>query len=176
MIYEYKCGNEIIRVFVWNDEFHNTVSVEDPNTNSSYDRTIREDKNGKFFTWNKNKIYLDDWIRITLRELKERVENDEWVISDDLCQAILTDGIENARFIVPLNTISFRGFGTSLCNGNEYKDTICRIEGRWNREVKQNYKIILVPLNNDEDVANYQDYYTLDFISLIKSGHIKIVA
>lgn len=119
MIYEYKCGNEIIRVFVWNDEFHNTVSVEDPNTNSSYDRTIREDKNGKFFTWNKNKIYLDDWIRITLRELKERVENDEWVISDDLCQAILTDGIENARFIVPLNTISFRGFGTSLCNGNE---------------------------------------------------------
>lgn len=56
------------------------------------------------------------------------------------------------------------------------KDTICRIEGRWNREVKQNYKIILVPLNNDEDVASYQDYYTLDFISLIKSGHIKIVA
>lgn len=29
MFYKYKCGNEIIRVFVWNDDFHNEVSVED---------------------------------------------------------------------------------------------------------------------------------------------------
>lgn len=25
MIYKYKCGNEIIRVFVWNDDFHDEV-------------------------------------------------------------------------------------------------------------------------------------------------------
>lgn len=176
MTYKYKCGNEIIRVFVWNDDFHNKVSVEDTKTRKLHDRTIREDKNGKFFTWNRNKIYLNDWIKTSMKELKEKIKNGEWVTSDDLCQAILTEGIENVRFIVPLHTVSFRGFGISLCNGNEYKDTICKVEERWNREVEQNYKIILVPVNDDEEVASYEDYYTSDFMSLIKSGHIKIVA
>lgn len=164
MIYKYKCGDETIRVFVWNDDFHNAVSVEDMNTHKSYDRTIREDDNGKFFTWNKNKIYLNDWIGITMRDLKEKIEKGKWVTSDDLCQAILTDGIENVRFIVPFQ-IAF---------DNE-KDIVCKIEERFNREVKQNYKIILIPEKNETGVT-YVDYYTSDFVSLIKSGYIKIVA
>ena len=172
MTYKYKCGNEIIRVFVWNDDFHNEVSVEDTKTRKSYDRTIREDENGKFFTWNRNKIYLNDWIKFAMKELKEKIENGEWITSDDLCQAIMTDGIENVRFIVPLNTTC--GFGFFL-NGNEFKNTLCRVEERWNREIKQNYKIVLVPVEPDESIASSRDYYTMDFVSLIKSGHIKIV-
>lgn len=173
MTYKYKCGNEIIRVFVWNDDFHNEVSVEDTKTRKSCDRTIREDENGKFFTWNRNKIYLNDWVKISMKELKEKIENGEWITSDDLCQAIMTDGIENVRFIVPLNTTC--GFGFFL-NGNEFKNTLCRVEERWNREIKQNYKIVLVPVEPDESIASSRDYYTMDFISLIKSGNIKIVA
>lgn len=88
----------------------------------------------------------------------------KWVTSDDLCQAILTDGIENVRFIVPFQ-IAF---------DNE-KDIVCKIEERFNREVKQNYKIILIPEKNETGVT-YVDYYTSDFVSLIKSGYIKIVA
>lgn len=161
----------MIRVFVWNDDFHNEVSVEDAETRKSYDRTIREDENGKFFTWNRNKIYLNDWIKISMKELKEKIENGEWITSDDLCQAIMTDGIENVRFIVPLNTTCDLFF----LNGNEFKDTLCKIEERWNREIKQNYKIVLVPVEPDESVARSSDYYTMDFVSLIKSWHIKIV-
>lgn len=173
MTYKYKCGNEIIRVFVWNDDFHNEVSVEDTKTRKSYDRTIREDENGKFFTWNRNKIYLNDWIKISMKELKEKIENGEWITSDDLCQAIMTDGIENVRFIVPLNTTcGFRFF----LNGNEFKDTLCKVEERWNREIKQGYKIVLIPVESDESIASSRDYYTMDFISLIKEGYIKIVA
>lgn len=173
MTYKYKCGNEVIRVFVWNNDFHNEVSVEDTKTRKSYDRTIREDKNGKFFTWNRNKIYLNDWIKISMKELKDKIENGEWVTSDDLCQAIMTDGIENVRFIVPLNTTCGFGF---LLNGNEFKDTLCRVEERWNREVKQNYKIVLIPVEPDESIASSRDYYTMDFLSLIKERYIKIVA
>lgn len=172
MTYKYKCGNEIIRVFVWNDDFHNEVSVEDTKTRKSYDRTIREDENGKFFTWNCNKIYLNDWIKISMKELKEKIENGEWITSDDLCQAIMTDGIENARFIVPLNTRC----GLFFLNGNEFKDTLCKVEERWNREIKQNYKIVLIPVEPDDSVANSVDYYIEDFVSLIKCGNIKIVA
>lgn len=159
MNYRYNCGKEVIRVWVWNDDFHTEVTVTDNKTNKSYDRSIREDKNGKFFTWNKNKVYLNDWIRTSMKELKEKVEKKEWVTSDDLCQAILSDGIENARFIIPLN-----------------KDTVCKIEERYNREVKNNYKLTLVPVEADETVASSDDYYTMDMISLILSGYIKIVA
>ena len=172
MIYKYKCGNEIIKVFVWNDDFHTEVTIEDTKTQKSYDRTIREDKNGRFFTWNRNKIYLNDWIKISMKELKEKIEKDEWITSDDLCQAIMTDGIENVRFIVPLNTTC----GLFFLNGNEFKDTLCKVEERWNREIKQNYKIVLIPEEPDDSVASSRDYYTTDFVSLIKEGHIKIVA
>ena len=171
MIYKYKCGNEIIKVFVWNDDFHTEVTIEDTKTQKSYDRTIREDKNGRFFTWNRNKIYLNDWIKISMKELKEKIEKDEWITSDDLCQAIMTDGIENVRFMVPLNT----KWGFFL-NGNEFKDTLCKVEERWNREIKQNYKIVLIPEKPDDSVASSCDYYTTDFVSLIKEGIIKIVA
>ncbi len=173
MTYKYKCGNKIIEVWTWDDEFHNEVEVRDRKTSKSYERTIREDENGKFFTWNRHKIYLNDWIRVSLKELKGKIERGELVTSDDLCQAILTDGIENARFIVPLNP--FCGFGFFL-DGNKFEDTLCKVEERWNREVKQNYKLILVPVESDNDVESYHDYYTTDIISLIRSGNIKIVA
>ena len=171
MIYKYKCGNEIIKVFVWNDDFHTEVTIEDTKTQKSYDRTIREDKNGRFFTWNRNKIYLNDWIKISMKELKEKIEKDEWITSDDLCQAIMTDGIENVRFMVPLNTTC----GLFFLNGNKFKDTLCKVEERWNREIKQNYKIVLIPEEPDDSVASSCEYYTTDFVSLIKEGHIKIV-
>lgn len=171
MIYKYKCGKEIIKVFVWNDDFHTEVTIEDTKTNKSYDRTIREDKNGRFFTWNRNKIYLNDWIKISMKELKEKIEKGEWVTSDDLCQAIMTDGIDNVRFMVPLNTTC----GFFFLDGNKFKDTLCKVEERWNREIKQNYKIVLIPEKPDDSVASSCDYYTTDFVSLIKEGHIKIV-
>ena len=176
MNYKYNCGEEIIRVWIWNDDFHTEVTVTDNKTKKSFKRTIREDKNGKFFTWNKNKVYLKDWIKTSMKELKEKVEKKEWITSDDLCQAIISDGIENVKFLVPLNTVSVRGFGISLLNGDKFKDTVCRVEERYNREVKQNYKLSLIPIEPDETVANSRDYYTSDFVSLIKEGIIKIIA
>ena len=171
MMYNYKCGNEIIRVFVWNDDLHNEVSVEDTKKQHSYERTIREDEKGKFFTWNRNKIYMNDWLKITMKELKEKIEKGEWVTSDDLCQAIMTDGIDNVRFMVPLNTTC----GLFFLNGNKFKDTLCKVEERWNREIKQNYKIVLIPEKPDDSVVSSCDYYTNDFVSLIREGVIKIV-
>ena len=173
MYYRYKCGNKEIKVWIWNDDFHTEVSVTDNKNNKTYDRTIREDENGKFFTWNKNKIYLNNWIRTSMKELKEKIERKEKCTSDDLCQAILSDGIDNVRFVVPLNTVC--GFGFFL-DENKFKDTLCKIEERWNREVKQNYKLVVVPVEPDETVASSHDYYTMDMISLIQSGYIKIVA
>lgn len=169
MEYKYKCGNETIRVWCWDDDFHNNVTVY--TTDRNYDRTIREDKNGKFFTWNKHKIYLDDWIRISMSELKQRIANGEDVFDDDLCQAIMTDGVENARFIVPFKTRC----GLYLLNGDEFENVLCKVEESWNREVKRNYKLVLVPVEPNDNVASCREFYTCDMVSLIKCGDIEIV-
>lgn len=162
MTYKYKCGNDIINVFVWSDDFHTDVAIYDKEAARSYDRTIREDKNGKFFTWNRNKIYLDDWIKISMLELKEKIERGEWITSEELCQAILTDGIDNARFIVPFDT----AYGI--------KDTICKVEERFNREVKADYKLVLVPVTPNNDTVHEMEYYTTDLVGLLRAGIVEI--
>lgn len=176
MNYKYNCGNEVIRVWVWNDDFHTEVSVMDNKTNKSYDRTIREDEGGKFFTWNKNKIYLDNWIKTSMKELKAKIERKEWCTSDELCQAIITDGVDNVRFIVPLSIVSMRVFGISLANGDKFKDTLCKIKEEYLHDVKRNYKLTLIPVEPSEDIVSRTAFYTSDMLSLIQSGHIKIVA
>ena len=176
MHYKYHCGNETIRVWVWSDDFHTTVTVISSKTGKRHDRPIREDNKGTFFTWNKNKIYLNDWIRISMKELKERVEKDEWITSDDLCQAILSDGIENVRLLIPFNVIAARGFGITLFDGKKTKEVVCKIEERWNRKVLQNYKLTVVPVEPDETILSHDDFYVMDMVSLIREGHIKILA
>lgn len=66
-------------------------------------------------------------------------------------------------------------FGLCIVDGNKHKDTLCKIDERWNREVERNYKIVLVPVYSDDEVIREEDYYTSDLIDLIKHGHIKIV-
>lgn len=172
MYYRFKCGDEIIRAYVWNDDYHTTVTVTDNETRKTYERTLRDSEKGKFFTWNKKKIYLENWIRITMKELKEKIDRKEWVTPDDLCQAILTDGIENVRFIAPFNIACGSGL---FVHADKFKDTVCKVEERWNREVKQNYKIVLVPVKPDDSIGCSVDYYTSDMLSLIEDGHIKIL-
>lgn len=176
MDYKYICGNEVIRVWVWNDDFHTEVSVTDNKTGKTYGRTIREDESGKFFTWNKHKIYLDNWIKTTMKELKSKIERKEWCTSDELCQAILTDGVDNVRFIVPMNIVSMRFFGISFADGDKFKNTLCKIKEEYLHNIKQNYKLTLIPVEPSESIVSHKEFYTDDMISLIQSGHIKIVA
>lgn len=158
MNYRYKCDNKIIKVWVWNDDFHTNVSVYDDKKGKSFDRTIQNDEHGSFFTWDKNKIYLHDWVRSSMKELKERFKKNEWITSDELCQAIMSDGVEDVRFVV---------------FANDDKEIVCKIVEGFVRTVKENYKLRLVAI--DENDKRSFDYYTMDMVDLIKSGIIKIV-
>ena len=88
----------------------------------------------------------------------------------------MSDGVENARFIVPMDVVTVRAFGLCIADRSKHKDTLCKIDERWNREVERNYKVILVPVYPDDEVIREEDYYTSDLIELIKHGYIKIVA
>lgn len=65
MTYLYDCGNEVIKV--WRNNLCETTVCVETTINGEYcefKRTVREDKKGKFFTWNKNKIYIDNFKKI----------------------------------------------------------------------------------------------------------------
>lgn len=176
MYYNFNINGEKTRVWMWNDDFHTSVGVDDCKRNRQFERTIRTDENGKkFFTWNKTKVYLKNYITMSMKELKEKIETGEWIIGDDLTQAILHDGIENVRFIVPLNPVSIAvpELGFALCDGMKYVDVLCKVVEK-RHKVKDNYKIDIVPVDENAMVGSH-DFYTCDFVSMIKSGHIKIV-
>lgn len=176
MTYNYKCGDEIITVWRWSgwlEDFHDHVSVH--TKEGCYDRTIREDDGGKFFTWNKHKIYLDDWIRVTMKELKQKIDNNGHVFSHDLSQAIMTDGPENVRFLVPLYVRDFFPvIGFFLTRGDETKDVLCKVS-EYEHKVSDNYKITVVPVEADETVESSHSFYTSDMLQLIYGGDIKII-
>lgn len=176
MYYKYKCDDDIIRVFTWCDNFHTNVYVEimeDENTIKEYERAIEEDDNGKFFTWNEQKIYLDNWIRMSMKELQEKINNGEYISSNDICTAILSDGVDNVRFMVPFPITPFRA--GQFKNRRQYKKVLCKIKEEWNREVQRNYKIIFVPVEKDDDIVDKIEYYNSDIVDAIRRGGIVIV-
>jgi hypothetical protein len=172
MIYKYKCNDEILEVWVSPYKYHGHVTVYDK---TGHDVKIQEDEQGEFFVWKDTNININDWIKISMKELKEMIDKKEFVTSDMLCQAILSDGIDNARFMVPLNTVSLCMFDIALIDCDNFKDTLCKIKEEWNREVRQDYKLVLVPVENDETVESRHEYYTSDMIQLIQEGIIKII-
>lgn len=138
MFYKYKCGNEIIRVFVWNDDFHNEVSVEDTKTQKSYDRTIREDENGNFIKKRENKYLTErfsllivdmNWRLTTMNELDkllvevDKIEDDDkWLEAEhDTVQQYCED--KNYEMTEDeMETIRSRGLEESFESWIEFKE------------------------------------------------------
>lgn len=174
MTFTYDCNGTIIKVWRSNNEdFTNCVTVED--NGRDYKRSIISDNKGKFFTWNKTKIYLDDFCKITLDSLKAKVDRDEFITEDELLQAILSEGVENVRFNVPMMVVDARAFGLVSVKNDERINKICHIKESFNRNVMDAYKITLVPDDYDETTLSHEDYYATDLVSCIRSGYIKIV-
>jgi hypothetical protein len=170
--YKYLCNNEILKVYM--SSFDNTVSIY---TDKEYEIPIEKDQNGKYFMWKNTKIYLDNWIKTSMLEVKQKVESGETVFADELCNAILSDGVENVRFSVPLDfTFRERMYKKSHGEACNSKETICKIEESELRKITDGYKITVVPVEKTGEVIEKDDYYLSDFASLICSGHIKIVA
>ena len=160
MTYLYDCGNEVINVYR-NDLYENIVCVvKIINGNyREFKRTVREDKKGKFFTWNKNKIYIDNFKKISIQSIKDKLANDEWITDDELCQAIMSEGVENVRFIVPMMLVNSRFIGLAVCDQTKMIEKVCHIEEGFNRNVADKYKFNFVPDEYDESTSSHEEYY-----------------
>lgn len=115
---------------------------------------IKKDENGEFIVYSEHKIYLNDWIRITIDEFNQKIENKEWLTSENLCQTILTEGIDKIRFYF------------NYIVGRDGKRVEFHIEEGFNRKVHEDYKLKLVPNVNDNN-SNFQ-VKNIDTIDLVK--------
>lgn len=177
MNYLYECGNEIISVYRNSNEFSNKVYVTS-DKNKTFDEQeclIQNDKQGKFFIWNNNKIYLDNFKKISIQSIKDKLAKDEWITESELLQAILTEGVENVHFEIPMMKVDGRFMGLCVGDPNKNIATVCHIEEEFNRMVSDAYKVKLVPDNYDGTTPKREDYYTSDLVSALRSGYIKIV-
>ena len=71
--FTFKDGNDFK---VWRTEYTDMAGVIDVYDNNSrcYKRSLREDENGTFFTWNKEKFYVNDYKKITVNDLKRNLQ------------------------------------------------------------------------------------------------------
>ncbi|HBJ1650411.1 TPA: hypothetical protein LA460_000315 [Clostridium botulinum] len=172
MYYKFNIKDEQFKVWMWEDDYHHTITINDNKTNKQYDRTIRTDDEGRFFTWNKEKVYLNNYHKITFEEFQNKLKNNEWITPDELTQMILNKGVENIIINAPMNKVNMdiSQLGIVLSNGSEYSDVDCLIK-EYQYKVKDNYKIHLVSLSQ-----NYvgRSFYTSDLVNMIKEGRVKI--
>lgn len=177
----------VLRVF-WNDLFydevkhtHGTVSWFDKFDDGTYKervRTVRVDDSGReFFTWDKEKIYMDSFLACTPEELVKlyETENDMNIISDDLTATLIKYGVDSLRLminVVPLTRVDFGGASIAFeCRSSLDKDREIPVEYKFiekDYKLRDNYKYMLVPANDDEyDLYPKKRYYTSDLLGLL---------
>lgn len=181
MTYIYECGDKDI--YVWrNSEISDTVTI-DNNENGKFTESkcpIVEDDKGQFFTYNNHKIYLDDYKRISIDYIKYKISRDERITDSELCQAIMSEGIDSVRFLVPMSPIDMKvNIGNrsiiAIDPSKNKINKVCHIVEEFNRRVEDCYKLKLYSDDGDDTVERYIDWYITDLVSSLMSGYVKIV-
>ena len=172
MRYKYASEDKIIDVY--RSKYHdNKVSVIV--LDKEYDKDILEDADGKYFMWGDVKYYLDNFMKIHISDILQKIKDNKKITSDELCQMILTEGVENVRFEIPLANINARFGGLVITDPNNRKYKVCKIREGFSRMVDDNYKLDFYPEDNDMSVS-CESFYTMDLVSSIQSGYIKLIS
>ena len=156
-------GNNL-KVCIWNDNWHNTVTIENKNQDECI---INEDRNGKYFIWKQEKFYLNDYHKITYDEIQNKINKKEWITSDEITQMILNEGKENIKLLIPLKYLDI--------NEKDNKLITCNIIERDTDSYKiiKNYKIRV-----NYFIDNYEysrEFYSSDLTDIIRDKIIKII-
>lgn len=145
-----------------------------------YIRTVRVDTDGKlFFTWNKEKIMLDDFICHTPEEFVKAIEecdDNSRVYGDELCRTLLKYGMGSLHVMIKRGPLDYMEVG-DMKFGFERKN-IREEEKEWIEytftpeylhKPINNYKLKMVPFKaEDAEYYGYWDTYVDDMVSLFK--------
>lgn len=172
MIYQFNVKGSIIYANIPNDNIIAFVQITVPGQKDTYSVVPYEDEKGQYFVWKDQKVYFNDWIRMPLESFLKRIESDaSSVRSNHLCYAILTEGIDRIVFEAPFYTVT----GDLFIDTTSRKMVKCKIKESYCHEVKDNYKLNLVPLEKDNSICDKKSYYVVDLLQDIKEKKVKIM-
>lgn len=161
MYYEFRKVDSVLRVWMWDDDFHNDVELDI--WGESINKELLEDNKGKYFKYEGDKYYINDYYKFSYNDIKTMLDNKERVPSDYITQMVLNENNNNLTILIPYKFLNFNSKSDDLiiCKFKDIKGLSYRI--------KDNYKINVI--YKDEDGYDCKrEFYTSDLVSLINEG------
>ena len=147
-------------VYLPNISENDRITIWDDLKEKDIYRTIREDNNRLFFTWNRIKYYINDYYKYTKEDIVNAINNKN--LPDDMfTQGIINYGVDKIVIKVPEKMYYNYGSVEKLIDS--------KIEEYHSFKLSDNYKINTV--NND---GYKEDWYVIDLISFLTEGMCKI--
>lgn len=181
MVAQYALSNgDILSTYIWSELLFNPNAsykeIEISFKDKKYKKELEEDSNGKFFIFEKEKIYLKNYLSKSFEEIWEIVkENPNNLIDDDLYWSLLNH-FEDYYFLMDVNLNDYTKYKLEM-KDSEVK-SICKLDlnGRYSKSDWQ-YKVSFKTNNeNTSMICSVRDLYFSDFISLIRDGSILILS
>lgn len=181
MVAQYALSNgDILSTYIWSELLFNPNAsykeIEISFKDKKYKKELEEDSNGKFFIFEKEKIYLKNYLSKSFEEIWEIVkENPNNLIDDDLYWSLLNH-FEDYYFLMDVNLNDYTKYKLEM-KDSEVK-SICKLDlnGRYSKSDWQ-YKVSFKTNNeNTSMICSVRDLYFSDFISLIRDRSILILS
>lgn len=182
MVAQYALSNgDILSTYIWSELLFNPNAsykeIEISFKDKKYKKELEEDSNGKFFIFEKEKIYLKNYLSKSFEEIWEIVkENPNNLIDDDLYWSLLNH-FEDYYFFMDVNLNDYTKYKLEMKDAIEVK-SICQLDlnGRYSKSDWQ-YKVSFKTNNeNTSMICSVRDLYFSDFVSLIRDGSILILS
>lgn len=172
MHFKYNINGTIIRT--WYGYFKDSVDIEDNTDKTIAKLPVVSDNNREYFIYNGQKVYKSDFVKVSFEDFMNAVK-ENMAFDNMFTTMIMSEGLDNIQFEVPMNTITgLHIFDIGFANGDKFINKTCRIIER-EHKVEDNYKIEVEVIDPDETTISHRSFYISDMISLIRSGHIKIM-
>lgn len=180
MYYSYNTHNGEVLAFISFESYNDRVYLR-TQANPDYENTVvlYNNKNGDLaFNYDGEEILFKDFIKTSMKEIKQKISNNEHVTSDELMLAIICDGMNNVRFgmDMPVPDVVVPGLGFAIC-GDKTKRCTCKPVEEYLGMPHEDYKIGLEAVREPEDneYTCEDRYYTSDFTSMLCNGIFEIL-
>ena len=179
----YNVNGKTITAYVWNDMLYEDgfmrKTIEIYLGKRTIKKNLHKDENGCFFYWDKQKIYVKDFVYLSAEELvdvvKTAIANGDWVNEDTILATLLNES-DKLNIVYPLPKVDMivPFLGISIC-GTKTKETVCKFtEERYKKE-QWHYKVSLAPVdeNMNMTVVSRHPYFS-DLCSEIRTGKVEL--
>lgn len=182
MVAQYALSNgNILSTYIWSELLFNPDAsykeIEISFKDKKYKKELEEDSNGKFFIFEKEKIYLKNYLSKSFEEIWKSVkENPNNLKEEDLYWSLLNH-FSSYYFFMDVNLNDYTKYKLEMKDAIEVK-SICKLDlnGRYSKSDWQ-YKVSFKTNNeNTSMICSIRDLYFSDFVSLIRNGSILILS